>query len=150
MKSVAKYNIFKGISTLLTVGTPVVTLACCGDFVVHRTDTALSAAGVIAIIFSAYLLKDKIAENFKPPLWAICLIGIVLIEIVKSIVMPVEIVLIATAAATGLDTVTFNKFCKQMYKCFPESVETKTYFGFVFTNTKSLLEQNEEQVNGTK
>lgn len=150
MKSVAKYNIFKGISTLLTVGTPVVTLACCGDFIVHRTDTAFSTAGVIAIIFSAYMLKDKIAENFKPPLWAACLIGIVIIEIIKSIIMPVEIVLITTAAATGLDTVTFDKFCKQMYKHFPESTEEKTHFGFIFTHTKTLLEQNEVELNGTK
>ena len=60
MKNVAKYNIFKGVSTLLTFGTPLLTLSCCGDFFVHRSETAISAAGIFAIVICLLLFKDKV------------------------------------------------------------------------------------------
>ena len=67
MKTVAKYNTFKGVSTGLTIGTPIVTLICCGEMFVHRSDTAISAAGIFAILFSFLFFKDKIIEKFKSP-----------------------------------------------------------------------------------
>ena len=64
MKPVAKYNTCKGVSTVLTVGTPIITLLCCGDMFVHKSSTAISAAGMFGILIAALFLKDKIAENF--------------------------------------------------------------------------------------
>lgn len=150
MKPVAKYNLLKGASTVLTVGTPIATLACCGDFIVHRSDTALSAAGVVVLIISVYLLKDKLAEKFKPKLWAICLIGIALIEMIKSIIMPVEMVLIATAAATGLDAATFSRFYKQLYPKLGDAAIDHTFVGYVFTTSQKLAQENEVLANGTE
>ena len=67
MRAVAKYNTFKGVSTVLSVGTPIVTMACCGDFFIHRSDTAISAAGIFAILIAGLFFKDKLAEKFKSP-----------------------------------------------------------------------------------
>ena len=78
MKTVAKYNICKGVSTLLTMGTPIVTLACCGSFFRERSSTAISAAGLMVILISLLFAKDKIAENFKAPS-AFAIAGIVLV-----------------------------------------------------------------------
>ena len=50
MKTVAKYNICKGVSDVLTLGTPITTLLLCSDFFIHRSDTAISAAGIFVII----------------------------------------------------------------------------------------------------
>ena len=60
MKPIAKYNTYKGVSTVLTVGTPIITLACCSDMFVHRSETAISAAGMFGLLLAALLLKDKI------------------------------------------------------------------------------------------
>ena len=64
MKTVAKYNTFKGISTLLTAGTPFISLLSCSELFVHRSETAISAAGVFAMLFAILFFKDKLLENF--------------------------------------------------------------------------------------
>ena len=47
------------------MGTPIITLACCGDFFVERPATAISAAGVFAILIALLFAKDKLAEKIK-------------------------------------------------------------------------------------
>lgn len=59
MKPVAKYNLYKGISTAMTVGTPIATLAACGDLFIHRSETAISAAGVLQYLLFVYFLKTR-------------------------------------------------------------------------------------------
>lgn len=146
MKSVAKYNTFKGVSTLLTVGTPIITLACCGDLFVHRAETAISAAGVFAILIAVLFFKDKLAEKFKSPSALIAAVAVlVLCILVEHIILPVKYVCIATIAASGVDELTFKQWYKSIEKKFPEQAQDFKHVGFVFTTTKKLTE---EQSNG--
>ena len=104
MKEVGKYNTFKGISTLLTIGTPIITLACCGDFFVERPATAISAAGVFAILIALLFAKDKLAEKLKSPsAFIVSAAVLVIIVVVENILLPMKYVCIATMIASGVD-----------------------------------------------
>lgn len=140
MKEVAKYNLYKGISTVLSVGTPIVTMACCGDFFIHRSDTAISAAGVFAILIASLFFKDKIAENFKSPsALVVSIVVFILTLLVENLTYPIKAVCIATIAACGIDELTFKTWYKRLERVFPESAVDYKHFGFLFTTTKNLL-----------
>lgn len=142
--TVKKYNIFKAISTVLSVGTPIITLACCGDFFVHRSETAISAAGVFAILLSLLFFKDKIAEKFKSPSeLVISIIVLVLIILVENILLPMKYVCIATIAACGVDELTFKNFYKGIEEKLPKTVGGYKHFGFIFAKTKKIMEEIE-------
>ena len=139
MKKVAKYNIFKGVSTLLTVGTPIATLICCGDFFVHRSDTAISAAGMFALFIIVFLVKDKFAENFKmPSAFILSLVMFILLLMVEKIILPIKYVCITTMIATGVDELTFKRFYKQIELMLPQQAQAFKHVGFIFTSTKKL------------
>lgn len=143
MKQVAKYNTFKGVSTVLTIGTPIVTLACCGDFFVHRSDTAISAAGIFAIFIVLLLFKDKFAEKWKvPSAFVLSTAILILLLLVEKIILPVKYVCIATMVATGVDELTFKRFYKQIELLLPEQAQSFKHVGFLFTSTKKLEELN--------
>lgn len=145
MKQVAKYNTYKGVSTLLTLGTPTITLACCGEFFVHRSDTAISAAGMFALILLFFLFKDKIAEHWKvPSAFVMSLAVFVLIITVEKIMLPVKYVCITTMIATGLDEITFKRFYKQLEALMPEQAQLYKHLGFIFTSSKTLETIKEE------
>lgn len=143
MKQVAKYNMFKGVSIALTIGTPIVTLACFGDFFIHRSDTAISAAGMFALFIVLLLFKDKLAENFKmPSAFIVSLSMFILLIMVEKIIMPMKYVCIATIIATGVDELTFKRFYKQIESILPQSVKAFKHAGFIFTTTKNLEAMN--------
>lgn len=139
MKNVAKYNIFKGISTLLTFGTPLLTLSCCGDFFVHRSETAISAAGIFAIVICLLLFKDKLLENWKmPSAFFTSLVMFILILLVESIIIPIKYVCIATLISTGVDEVSFKRLYKNIEIQLPEQASSFKHFGFLFTTSNRL------------
>lgn len=139
MKNVAKYNIFKGVSTLLTFGTPLVTLSCCGDFFVHRSETAISAAGIFAIVICLLLFKDKLLENWKmPSAFLTSLIIFILILLVESIIIPIKYVCIATLISTGVDEVSFKRLYKNIETLLPEQAASFKHCGFLFTTSSRL------------
>ena len=140
MRAVAKYNIFKGVSTTLTLGTPIVTMACCGDFFIHRTDTAISAAGVFAILIAMLFFKDKIAEKFKSPsalVVAIVVLGLTIL--VENLTYPIKCVCVATIAACGIDELTFKSWYKRIENAMPSGASDYSHFGFLFTTSQKLL-----------
>ena len=140
MRTVAKYNLFKGISTLLSAGTPIISLLSCSELFVHRPDTAISAAGVFAIMFSILVFKDKILENFKMPSpFVISVIGLIVICLIESIMYPLKIVFITTAVTTCVDTFTFRKMYKGLEYDFPENIEKFKRFGFIFSTTNRVF-----------
>ena len=139
MGPVCKYNICKGISTVLTAGTPIITLLSCSDFFVHRSDTAISAAGMFAIFLSVLLFKDKIAENFKvPSAFVISVVSLVLLLMVESLIQPLKYICIATAITSGVDELTFKRFYKIVESKFPQGCEVNKLFGFMLTTSKKL------------
>lgn len=139
MKAVAKYNTFKGVSTVLTVGTPIVTLICCSDFFVHRSSTAISAAGMFAIFLTLLFMKDKIAENFKlPSAFVLSAVFYILILLIENILLPMKTVCLATMITSGVDELTFKRFYKTVEKGLPENAFSKKHFGFIFAKTDNL------------
>lgn len=146
MKNVAKYNIFKGVSTALTIGTPIATLACCGSFYKDSSTASLSVAGIFTILIALIFCKDKLAENFKPPnALMIATITLVLGSLIANIIECIQIVCIATIVTSGLDELTFKRFYKVLEMKFPKTAEQFKHFGFYFTTTKQMLEVIDEQ-----
>ena len=151
MKQVAKYNTFKGVSTALTFGTPLVTLACCGDMFVHRSETAISAAGVFAIIIAALFFRDKIAEQFKAPSALVVAIAVfVLVIMVENILEPIKYVCVATIAASGVDEFTFKSWYKAIERRFPKGAVDYKHIGFVFTSSKKLFDEAASKSGNTE
>lgn len=145
MKQIAKYNTYKGVSTALTIGTPIATLASCGEFFVHRSDTTISAAGVFLFLIVAMLFKDKIAEKWKTPCAFVLSLSIfVLLVMVENIMLPIKYVCLATMIATGIDEVTFKRLYKNLESLLPKQCEAYKYAGFIFTTSKKMEALNEK------
>lgn len=143
MKSVAKYNLFKGISTVLTVGTPIITLCSCSELFIHRSDTAISAAGIFTLLLVALFAKDKIMEHFKvPSAFMLSVATFVLILMIESILQPVKYVCIATICTSGIDELSFKRLYKNIESTFPEHYQNNKFVGFMFTTTDKLLGDN--------
>ena len=151
MKEVGKYNTFKGISTLLTIGTPIITLACCGDFFVQRSETAISAAGVFAILIALLFAKDKIAEKIKTPsAFILSAAVLVIIVVVENIILPMKYVCIATMIASGVDELTFKRMYKALEYKMPQSWQSYEHFGFIFARTQDIFDTVQKEVNNNE
>ena len=148
MKEVGKYNTFKGISTLLTIGTPIITLACCGDFFVERPATAISAAGVFAILIALLFAKDKLAEKIKTPsAFIISAAVLVIIVVVENILLPMKYVCIATMIASGVDELTFKRMYKALECKMPQCWQAYEHLGFIFAKTQDIFDEVQKEVN---
>lgn len=151
MKQVGKYNTFKGISTLLTIGTPIITLACCGDFFVERPATAVSAAGVFAILIALLFAKDKLAEKIKTPsAFIISAAVLVIIVVVENILLPMKYVCIATMIASGVDELTFKRMYKALECKMPQCWQAYEHFGFIFAKTQDIFDEVQKEVNNNE
>ena len=151
MKQVGKYNTFKGISTLLTMGTPIITLACCGDFFVERPATAISAAGVFAILIALLFAKDKLAEKIKTPsAFIISAAVLVIIVMVENILLPMKYVCIATMIASGVDELTFKRMYKALECKMPQCWQAYEHFGFIFAKTQDIFDEVQKEVNNNE
>lgn len=139
MKNVAKYNLYKGISTVLTIGTPMVTLLSCSELFVHRSETAISAAGMFTLFIVVLFFKDKIAENLKvPSAFVLSLVSFILLLMIEEIMLPMKYVCIATMCTSGIDELTFKRFYKTIERRLPDSASDFKYFGFIFSTTDAL------------
>ena len=148
MKEVGKYNTFKGISTLLTIGTPIITLACCGDFFTERPATAISAAGVFAILIALLFAKDKLAEKIKTPsAFILSAAVLVIIVVVENIILPMKYVCIATMIASGVDELTFKRMYKALECKMPQCWQAYEHFGFIFAKTQDIFNEVQKEVN---
>ena len=151
MKQVGKYNTFKGISTLLTMGTPIITLACCGDFFVERPATAISAAGVFAILIALLFAKDKLAEKIKSPsAFIVSAAVLVIIVVVENIILPMKYVCIATMIASGVDELTFKRMYKALECKMPQCWQAYEHFGFIFAKTQDIFDEVQKEVNNNE
>ena len=148
MKHVGKYNTFNGISTLLTMGTPIITLACCGDFFVQRPETAMSAAGVFVILIALLFAKDKLAEKIKSPsAFIVSAAVLVIIVVVENILLPMKYVCIATMIASGVDELTFKRMYKALECKMPQCWQAYEHFGFIFAKTQDIFDEVQKEVN---
>ena len=152
MKPVAKYNTCKGISTVLTLGTPITTLAICGAEIITPAGK-ISFAGVMVILITLLFAKDKLAENFKvPSAFVVSIVGLMLILLIENILVPIKAVFIATMITSGIDELTFKSFYKQIEALLPEQAKVFKKFGFIFASSEKILSfvptQNKETEGG--
>ena len=150
MKPVAKYNTCKGISTVLTLGTPITTLAICG---IEITTPAgkISFAGAMVILITLLFAKDKLAENFKvPSAFVVSIVGLLLILLIENILVPIKAVFIATMITSGIDELTFKSFYKQIEMLLPEQVKAFKKFGFIFASSEQILSFTTKQSKETE
>lgn len=139
MTNVAKYNTFKGVSTAITAGTPVVTLACCSDWFVHRSETAISAAGIFAIILLLIIFKDKIAEDWKvPSVFVLSTAMFIFVLLVEHIIVPIKYVCLTTMMATGVDELTFKRIYKNIEYLFPKETKRYKHCGFICASSTTI------------
>ena len=148
MKPVAKYNTCKGISTVLTLGTPITALAICGAEIITPAGK-ISFAGIMVILITLLFAKDKLAENFKvPSAFVVSIVGLLLILLVENILVPIKAVFIATMITSGIDELTFKNFYKQTEMLLPEQAKAFKKFGFIFASSEKILsfvpKQNKE------
>lgn len=141
MTKVAKYNLYKGISTALTFGTPLITTLCLGSFFKKQPSTAISGTAIFAILLSLLFMKDKIAEKFKSPTALIvAILAFVFCVVVEAIIYPVKVISLMTIIACGVDELTF----KHLYKCLelqmPKTAESFKKFGFYAIKQTTLDE----------
>lgn len=151
MKTVAKYNLFKGISTFLTIGSPIVTLLLNNALFVQRSDTAMSFAAIIGILIAALFAKDKLAENLKvPSAFVVSTVLFVLILVVEKVVEPVKYVCLITMITSGVDEITFKRFYKAIELQFPEGASAYKICGFMATTTDKIskIEATEKKAEG--
>lgn len=140
VKPVARYNMYKAVSTVLTVGTPIITLLSCSELFIHRSDTAISAAGIFAILLSILLLKDKILENFKvPSAFVISAAILIMLLLVEPLILPLKYVSITTLCTTGLDELTFKRWYKNIELTFPKGYEGHRFLGFITVSSDVLM-----------
>lgn len=140
MTFVAKYNLYKAVSTVLTVGTPIISLASCSQLFIHRSDTSISAAGVFALLFAVLFFKDKLLENLKMPSpFVISVVGLIFIVMIESILYPIKIVFATTVMTTAVDAVTFRRMYKDMERKFTDDVLEFKRFGFIFAKNDTIF-----------
>ena len=145
MKEVGKYNLYKGISTIMTVGTPIITLACCSDFFVHRSDTAMSATAIFTILIACLFLKDKLADKMKvPSAFVLSTVLLILIVLVEKILQPMKLVCIATMITSGIDKLTFERMYKRLELSFPDSLPIYQFAGFILSTTDKIMGENKD------
>lgn len=143
MTNIAKYNTYKGISTALTFGTPIITMACIGECFT-RPSAAISSAAVFALLLSALLTKDKLAENFKTPnALIIAIVVFVFCIIVEHILLPIKIIAFTTIIACGVDELTFKGLYKRIELRLPSTAQGYKRFGFYGVRERTL-----EQLGG--
>lgn len=138
MTKVAKYNTYKGISTALTFGTPIITAACVGEFF-KQPASAISGAASFAILLSALLTKDKLAEKFKAPsALVVSIVVLMFCIIVEHILLPLKIIAFTTIVACGVDEPTFKSLYKRVELQLPQSAQNYKRFGFYCVRESTL------------
>lgn len=146
MTKVAKYNTFKGISTGITFGAPIATMLAVGELLVQRPATAISGGAVFALLLSALLLKDKLAENFKvPSSLVIAVVVFVFCVLVENIIRPMKITSLVTIIACGVDELTFKGFYKRIETGFPKKAGEYKHYGFYAVRQLQIDELTKEQ-----
>ena len=144
MKPILKYNLLKGISMILSVGTPTSTMIILNESLADSPAGAISIAGIIVILMAALIMKDKIAENFKMPSALVLSISLfIIILLLENIIVLAKYTCVATAMICAIDELTFKSWYKRLEKSIIKKydVDLNDYkkIGFIFGTSKKIL-----------
>lgn len=103
MKNKTKSMLCRVGSGVIGAGLPIAVLCTQFDFFVQRSETTVSAIGIIAVIIGAVSFKDALIKFFKTPtalkLWLVVFVFAVLIE---PIIYQFKIVALFGLAGQGI------------------------------------------------
>lgn len=140
MREVGKYNLFKGLSMLITCIPTLAVAFSYGDVIVKDVGASMSLAAIIGIFFAALFLKNKIAENFKiPSTFVIATALFIIVVLVEKILLPVKSTCLTVMIACGIDELSFKRIYKRIELKLPENREVYKHFGFYICKTETLL-----------
>lgn len=144
MKPILKYNLLKGISMILSVGTPTSTMIILNESLADSPAGAVSIAGIIVAMMSILIMKDKIAENFKMPSAFVAATALfIIILLLENIIVLAKYTCLITALICGIDELTFKGWYKRLEKTVNKtySVDLNDYkkLGFVIGTSKKIL-----------
>lgn len=138
MSKIAKYNVTKGISTVLTMGTPIITLVCSSAEIITPAGKMSVTACLVCLLVMLFM-KDKLAEHLKmPSAFVLSAILFGLILMIEHILIPLKAVLVATMIVSGIDELTFKRIYKNVENELPDSVDKYKHVGFIFTTSKNI------------
>ena len=143
MKQVAKYNLFKLLSVLITcIPTLLVSYHFTKD-IVKDPGQSISLAGVIGIIVVAAFMKDKIAENFKMPSpFIVSTIIFIFVIVIEKILVGVKFTCLSAMIFCAIDELIFKRIYKRLDMLMPENKEVYKHFGFYFCKTETLFKKS--------
>ena len=140
MKQVAKYNLFKTFSMLITcVPTLYVSYYFTRD-VVKYPGQSVSLAGVIGILIAVAFMKDKLAENFKiPSPFVASTVIFICIVAIEKILIAVKFTCLTTMIVCAIDELTFKRIYKRIEILMPEDKQAYKHLGFYFCKSETLF-----------
>lgn len=140
MKQVAKYNLFKILSMLITC---IPTLAVSYYFtkdMIKDPGQSMSLAGVIAILIVIAFMKDKLAENFKiPSPFVASTVIFIFVVVIEKILVGVKFTCLTTMFVCAIDELTFKRIYKRIEMLMPESKQAYKHLGFYFCKSETLF-----------
>lgn len=144
MKPVLKYNMLKGISIFLTLGTPSITMILLNSVLADTPLGGISIIGVLGVLFGVFFAKDKIAENMKMPsplVAAVILLAILLL--LEGILVLAKYTCAITAVICGIDELTFKSWYKRLEKdtsaTYNVNLADYKKLGFIIGTSKKIL-----------
>lgn len=139
MNIVTKYNACKALSIILTTCTPIITLFSCSSLYVNRSDSTMSAAGVLMFMILWFIFKDKLLENFKFPSPVLfCFFGLIVALMIRSIIDTIIYMFGTSFIAVCIDALTFRSVYKKYDILLPRKTKAYKHFGFIFAKNKTI------------
>ena len=140
MKLVGKYNLFKGMSIMITVVPVMLATFSQRNLIIKDGGTSVSFAAVIGVLIAFLMLKNKIAENVKmPSAFIISTILFVTIVMIEQILIPVKLISLTAMISCGIDELSFKRIYKRLELRLPELSESYKHFGLYLVKTDKLL-----------
>ena len=140
MSNVAKYNLFKFLSMLITSIPIIAVTFYYSDVIVQSSGASVSVTGIVAILLIGLFFKNKIAENFKiPSPFIISAALFVTILLVEQVLLPAKYTCLTAMLACGVDELTFKNVYKRVELLLPDKKKAYKHFGFYFCRTSTLM-----------
>lgn len=140
MKEIGKYNLFKSLSLLFTLGPTSFMIYLFKDVIVKDSNASISVAGMIGILFAVLFLKNKIAENFKlPSPFIVATALFVIIVLIESVLIPAKYTCLVVMISCGIDEISFKRIYQRIEMLLPEKRNAYKHLGFYFCKTETII-----------
>lgn len=146
MNKIAKYNVFKLLSILITCVPVLIVTSRYTDFIVYSSGATMSFTAIIGVFIAGLFLKNKIIENFKVPSpFMVSAILFVIILLIEEILIPAKAICLTSMIACGIDEISFKRIYKRIELLLPDNAKAHRFLGF-YTCRLSTLRKEQEKI----